>query len=251
MISSAAIMAPIIPPSVIIVVYGAVTHQSIKALFAGALIPGVLIGLGQVLLVAIMARRRNFPKIEMRITPRIFAVSLKDAALALLMPVVILGGILGGIVTPTEAAAISINYALVVEFAIYRNLKIADLYPMLAHTLRMTGMVLFLIAMASILSRVLSKMNVPSFLAERLISNIGNKYLILIIVNFFALRRSLDGNERGGHPPGAHAAGDHDPGGRSSHSLRDHHGGESGNRDGHPSSRDLPFRRICPIRGQI
>jgi tripartite ATP-independent transporter DctM subunit len=167
MISSAAIMAPIIPPSVIIIVYGAVTHQSIGALFAGALIPGVLIGLGQSVLVAIMvmAKRRNFPKIEVKITPKLFAVSLKDASLALIMPVVILGGILGGIVTPTEAAAISIVYALVVGFVIYRNLKVADLYPMLAHTLRMTGMVLFIIAMASILSWVLSKLNVPSYLA--------------------------------------------------------------------------------------
>ena len=166
--AGSSIIGPIIPPSIIIVIFGAMTGTSIGALFLAAIIPGVLIALSQSLYIAILGKKKNFPKSSIKVTPRIFFKSFKDAALALIMPLIILVGILGGICTPTEAAAIAVAYSLFLGLFIYRKIGFKELKTALASTVRTSAMLFLIISMASILGWILTKEGVPMKLAEGL-----------------------------------------------------------------------------------
>ena len=124
--ASSSIIGPILPPSMIIVIYGAVTSVSIGALFAAAIIPGILMGLSQMIIVVFLARRREYPKIEIHLTTKKLALGTRDALVPLMMPAIIIFGILSGVFTPTEAAGMAVLYAFVVASLVYRSLKWRD-----------------------------------------------------------------------------------------------------------------------------
>ena len=109
--ASSSIIGPIIPPSMIMVIYGAVTSVSIGALFAAAIIPGILMGLSQMCIVVYLAKRRNYPKIKIPLTPKKLVLGTRDALVPLVMPAIIIFGILSGVFTPTEAAGVAVLYA--------------------------------------------------------------------------------------------------------------------------------------------
>jgi tripartite ATP-independent transporter DctM subunit len=125
---AAGCMGPIIPPSIPVVVYAmAVGGASIGGMFAAGLVPGVLIGFGLMAAVYVISRRRSYPKRKEKITFKESIIALKDALLALMMPLIILGGIISGIFTPTEAASVAVIYSFVVSYFIYRELRLSDL----------------------------------------------------------------------------------------------------------------------------
>lgn len=159
------IIGPTIPPSNLMVIYGSLMGVSIAGLFAAGILPGLLICLLCMALIAAMGKRWNLPKGEGR--PSLLAIirAFKDSILALLMPGIILGGILGGIVTPTEAAAIAVFYALFIALVIYRTLCLNDIFQMLIRTARITGVVFLIIASASILSWWMTFMQIPQSIA--------------------------------------------------------------------------------------
>lgn len=159
------IIGPTIPPSNLMVIYGSLMGVSIAGLFAAGILPGLLICLLCMALIAAMGKRWNLPKGEGR--PSLLAIirAFKDSILALLMPGIILGGILGGIVTPTEAAAIAVFYALFIALVIYRTLCLNDIFQMLIRTARITGVVFLIIASASILSWWMTFMQIPQAVA--------------------------------------------------------------------------------------
>ncbi len=126
--ATSSIVGPIIPPSIIMVMYGGITGVSIGALFAGAIIPGILIGIGQSIYLFAVAKKKNFPKSKIKVTPKEFMISFRNALVAIVMPFIILGGLIFGIFTPTEAAAVAVAYAMAVGFIIFRTLKVSDLY---------------------------------------------------------------------------------------------------------------------------
>jgi tripartite ATP-independent transporter DctM subunit len=129
--AASACIGPIIPPSIPVVIYAmAVYGVSIGGLFAAGMIPGILVGVALMVASYVISRKRNYPKREQKVTAREFLFSLRDAALALMTPLIILGGIMGGIFTPTEAAAIAVVYTLVISYFVFHELKIADLPKM-------------------------------------------------------------------------------------------------------------------------
>ncbi len=186
--ATSSIVGPIIPPSIIMVMYGGITGVSIGALFAGAIIPGILIGIGQSIYLFAVAKKKNFPKSKIKVTPKEFMISFRNALVAIVMPFIILGGLIFGIFTPTEAAAVAVAYAMAVGFIIFRTLKVSDLYGLLSKTVRISGMLFFIIATANILGWVISRVNLPERLTISLMSVSGqNAGIALFIIVIFLL----------------------------------------------------------------
>jgi tripartite ATP-independent transporter DctM subunit len=185
--AASSIVGPIIPPSIVIVVYGAITNTSVAALFAAAILPGLLIGLIQGVVVFIQGKRRDFPRNPVDFTPRKFLLSFKDAALALIMPAIILGGILFGITTPTEAAAIASLYAFVLGVFVYRNLKAADFMHIFKQATYQYTSLLVIMGAASILGWILSRSQAHLALIQLLFGVSKDPRVILVCVLIFLL----------------------------------------------------------------
>jgi tripartite ATP-independent transporter DctM subunit len=143
---ASSLVGPIIPPSGIIILYCAIMNVSVGGMFLAALIPGILMAVADMLVIGIQAKRRNFPLSDVDRSFPSFVKGTRDAALALLMPVFLIGGIVGGITTPTEAAAASVAYALFVSVVIYRALSIKDIGKIFMNTSYESARLLFMIA---------------------------------------------------------------------------------------------------------
>lgn len=163
--AAGSIIGPTIPPSNLMVIYGSLMGVSIAGLFAAGILPGLLIALLCMALIAALGRRWGLPKGEGGPSLRLILSTFRSSILAILMPVIILGGILGGIVTPTEAAAIAVLYALFVGVVVYRSLKWSDMIDMLERTARITGVVFLIIASASILGWWMTFEQIPQMVA--------------------------------------------------------------------------------------
>ncbi|KJS37075.1 MAG: C4-dicarboxylate ABC transporter permease [Rhodospirillaceae bacterium BRH_c57] len=163
--AAGSIIGPTIPPSNLMVIYGSLMGVSIAGLFAAGILPGLLIALLCMALIAAMGRRWGLPKGEGGPSLRLILSSFKSSIFAILMPVIILGGILGGIVTPTEAAALAVLYALFVGAVIYRSLRMSDMIDMLQRTAQITGVVFLIIASASILGWWMTFEQIPQMVA--------------------------------------------------------------------------------------
>lgn len=184
--ASASTMGPIIPPSIFMVIYGVTTGVSIGALFAAGLIPGVLIGFSFMTIAYVISRKRNYPKHPRPLLLDIWQ-ALRKAAFALLAPVIILGGILLGVFTPTEAAAIAVGYAFLVGILVHRELSFKDLPSILIQSGTTTSILLLIIGTANVLAWVLSAEQVPQRIAQMLLTITHNPYLIMLLINLFLL----------------------------------------------------------------
>lgn len=153
--AASATIGPIIPPSIVLVIYGSMTNLSIGALFLGGIVPGLMIGIGLMLVVAVMARRHGYPRSERLSYRQRLAVTMR-AVPALLAPVIIVGGILGGLYTATEAGVIACLYALVVGLVLYRELRPRDLGSLLIDAAEQTAIPVFVLASASIFGWLLT-----------------------------------------------------------------------------------------------
>ncbi len=179
--AASSIIGPTIPPSNMMVIYGSLMNVSIAGLFAAGFLPGLVLAGLLMLMTAYLSWKRGYPK-GPKTTFKDKLVGTKNAIIPLLMPVIILGGILSGLFTPTEAAAVAVLYALVIGFFVLKSLKIADLGPMLSKTAKITGVVFLIIGTASILSWVLAINQVPQAIAAFLIQTTGNPKLILLLI---------------------------------------------------------------------
>jgi tripartite ATP-independent transporter DctM subunit len=177
--AAGSIIGPTIPPSTLAVIYGSLMGVSIAGLFAAGILPGLLICAICMTVIAVMGKRWNLPKSDKR--PSLLAIlkAFRKSLLALILPVFILGSILGGIATPTEAAAIAVAYALFVGGVIYRALTFADLYAMLVRTTRITGVIFLIIASASILGWWLTFNQIPQAIADFFLSVSDNPKVII------------------------------------------------------------------------
>ncbi len=163
--AAGSIIGPTIPPSNLMIIYGSLMGVSIAGLFAAGILPGLLICLICMAVIAAFGRRWKLPKGEGRPSLRSILVAFKDGLAALAMPVFILGSILFGVATPTEAAAIAIAYALFMGGVVYRRLTWSDLFDMLVRTSRITGVVFLIIASASILGWWMTFNQIPQAIA--------------------------------------------------------------------------------------
>jgi tripartite ATP-independent transporter DctM subunit len=184
--AASSVMGPIIPPSIPLVIYALISDTSVGYLFLGGVVPGVLVGLAQMALIAVTARRRSFP-VEPPVPLRALPGITWNALPALLMPVVLLGGIYSGVTTPTEAAAVAAAYALAVSAALYRSVSWRDMYDALINSARTTASIGILIAAALVFNYVVTVENVPRALSRVLQGFDFSPLAVLVVVNLLLL----------------------------------------------------------------
>ncbi|MFQ5841553.1 MAG: TRAP transporter large permease [Thermodesulfobacteriota bacterium] len=179
-------IGPVIPPSIAFVIYGSITGVSVGKLFLAGCTPGVLMGIALMIAVYFVSRRRNYPKEAMASFKELIS-SAKEALLALGTPVIIIGGILGGIFTPTEAAVVASIYALFLGLVIYREITIRDLPRILWDTLLHTLRVMFIISAAGFFGWLLIHQRIPEQVITGLTALTGNRWGLLMIIIFILL----------------------------------------------------------------
>ena len=169
------------------VVYGAIAETSIAKLFLAGFIPGLLLGFAQILVAAYYAKRQKFSVRQKILSIQTVTKGFFNTILAILMPVILLGGILSGVFTPTEAAGVAVFYALIVGFFVYRELTISDFLKILYETSVLTGTILIILAMAHLFGWILAAETVPEIVAKAMISITENRILILLLINLLLL----------------------------------------------------------------
>ncbi|OGW45018.1 MAG: C4-dicarboxylate ABC transporter permease, partial [Nitrospirae bacterium RBG_13_41_22] len=186
-IASASVIGPIIPPSLTFVIYSLATGVSIGGMFMAGIVPGVLVGISLMVISYYLSKKRNYPKrTETMSWGEIFKVT-KTSTVALLMPIIIIGGILGGIFTPTEAAAAGAAYAILICLFVLRTIRIRDIPDMLFHTAKISSIILFLLGTTNILSWVLTINDVGKAVAAFFLAVTTNVYVFLGLVNIVFL----------------------------------------------------------------
>jgi len=176
------IIGPTIPPSNLMVIYGSMMGVSIASLFAAGILPGLVMGLFCMAVIAGLGRRLNLPKGGQRPSLLGIVMAFKNALAALVMPVIILGGIMGGFVTPTEGAAIAVFYALILGMFVFRAVKPYDIVEMLVRTARITGVVFLIIAAASILSWWMTYMKLPQLITGMFLGLTSDPSMIILMI---------------------------------------------------------------------
>jgi tripartite ATP-independent transporter DctM subunit len=180
-------IGPVIPPSIPFVIYGSLANVSVGALFLAGIVPGVLMGAALMLIIALVAKRKNLPIGDARPPARVAWGIVRNAAPALAMPPLILGGIFGGIVTPTEAAVVAAAYAFLLGRFFYRELPFAKLPEVLWESGRQTAQVMFIIAASAPFAWVLIQQQIPNAVIAALFELSSQPWVILLIVNVILL----------------------------------------------------------------
>jgi tripartite ATP-independent transporter DctM subunit len=182
--ASAAELGVVIPPSIPMILYGVATQTSIPELFIAGFGPGVLIAAVLSVLVLVWCRINGWGLQDGEGRHGLIE-GTRDAFFALLMPVIVLGGIYGGITTPTEASVIAVVYALLIGLVIHRELRLRDLYPVFRKSVITSSVIMFIIATAGLFSWLLNRQGVPDALASWLVSVFGSPAMYLLGVNLF------------------------------------------------------------------
>jgi len=184
--SVAATIGPIIPPSIIMVIYGVSVNVSVGGLFAAGFVPGILMGLALMIVVTRVAKKKNYPTSEGFSGKRV-AAEFRSSVWALMAPIIILGGILGGVFTPTEAAAVAVIYSFFVGKFIFREIAWKDVPHILFQSGITTGAILLIISLANVFAWVIAANQVPVKLSALFLSATSNPYVFLLIVNILLL----------------------------------------------------------------
>ncbi len=185
-ITTAGSLGILIPPSIVMIIYGVTADQSIGKLFMAGIIPGLLIGFMLMVVTYIGAKRLGFKRTKPA-SWKLRWEKFKESFWALMTIVIIIGGIYGGIFTPTEAAAVSAVWALFVSLFIYRDIKFKDLGNVFFESSKTSGMILFIIANASMFAYFLTLENIPQQLTDIVLQMHLNKYMFLVAVNILLL----------------------------------------------------------------
>ncbi|MBP1933258.1 TRAP transporter large permease [Ammoniphilus resinae] len=184
--ASSSVMGPIIPPSTLFIIFGSISMVPVGDLFLGGAIPGILMGILMMAISYYLARKRNYPW-HSSFSWKTMWVNVYQSWPTLFTPVIILGGILGGIFTPTEAGVVASAYAFILSAFVYKELKLKDIWIVVSDTVQATAMIMFLVATGLGLSWVLSREQVPKLLVDSITSLSGNTTIILLLVAFVLL----------------------------------------------------------------
>ena len=180
--ATSAELGVIIPPSIPMILYGVSAEVSIGELFIAGFGPGILIGGTLMFFVWCWSKYKGYGKND-HLGRMTFAYATKEAALALMMPVIILGGIYGGVFTPTEAAVVAVFYALIVGLFIYKEIKLADLFPIFRKSVISSAVIMFIIANAGLFSFLITRAGVPEAIGDFLKANLTSPGMFLLGVN--------------------------------------------------------------------
>lgn len=184
--AASSIVGPIIPPSITLIIFGIVTQQPIGPLLIAGIIPGILVSVSLMIYTYILAGKREYPKYE-RATFKQAKSAISSGFLALLLPIIIVAGIVSGIFTPTEAAAIAVLYGLIITFFYYKNVNVKSLFGILKKTSFDSVNVLFTLAAATIFAWIVTISGISQVLADFLLGISTNPYIILSIMVIFLL----------------------------------------------------------------
>ena len=184
--ASSATIGPIIPPSIPAVIYGAVANVSIAAVFIGSILPGLLMGLCLMALVAYISKKRGYP-VGPRAKLNEFFAALGAGILPVLTPVIIVVGILSGLFTPTEASAVALVYCLIIAFFVYRSISLKNFWGICVETMTDTAALLLIIGGSALYAWVLARYQVTTQIIEFLSANIESVVVLLIVLNIFIL----------------------------------------------------------------
>lgn len=177
----------IIPPSIPMVTYGVVAGASIGALFMGGIVAGIVVGLSLMIVAYIIARKRGYGGSLEKFSVKAVLKAFKEAFWAILMPVIILGGIYGGYFTPTEAAAIAVAYGFIIGLFIYKELKIKDLPAIMVNASVSTATVMIIISAASVFGWILTSERIPDTIAKGFMEFTSNPMMFLLLINVLLL----------------------------------------------------------------
>lgn len=182
---ASSIAAPIIPPSMLFIIYGTLTGASIADLFMAGVIPGILMGIGFIIVIGIMNRRQQFPKSEKATLKQTFTSAIRVLP-AMLIPFTIIFGIIGGVFTPTESAAIACLIAFIIGLS-YRELKLKNMPEILVSTVINTATISFLIVTANLFGFIIAYEQIPQLVADVMLGISDNPIIFLLLVNIFLL----------------------------------------------------------------
>lgn len=185
--ASAGSIGVIIPPSIPFVIFGVVSGASVGELFMAGIVPGILIGVGLMLASYLIAKKRGYAGEEKRATFQDFWQALKESVWALLVPVIILGGIYGGIFTPTEAAVVAVVYALLIGRFVYKELDFKKTYESFREAALINGATTFMIGLSMSFAAYLTMEQIPVKIAQGLLGLTSSKILILLLIDLFLL----------------------------------------------------------------
>jgi tripartite ATP-independent transporter DctM subunit len=184
--SMASVLGPLIPPSITLIVYASATETSISALFQASVIPGLLLCLMLIAYCLVYGKKKDLPA-HPKMSGREIVNTFKSSIWALLMPVIILGGIFGGVFTATEAAAVSVVYALFISFFVYKDMKLKELLPSMADAGISTAVILVLVGLSKSSSYVVTTSGLPQAVLDFFTNLTDNKYIILLLINLLFL----------------------------------------------------------------
>ena len=179
--AASAVLSPLLPPSIVLVVYGATFGVSISSLFAAGLSIGIALALSQMLITYIICKRYGYPSHPRASLRQIFD-ALKDALIPLAMPAIILGGILGGVFTATEASAVAALYALIVAVFVYRTVRLKELFEVFLSSARTTAAIVILAGLARAFSYIVARRNVPETVMSGILSVSTNPVVLLTLI---------------------------------------------------------------------
>ena len=186
LIGSASTIGPIIPPSLPFVIYGVVASASVGQLFAAGFLPGVLMGVTLMITVAVFAKRRDYPR-DANFSVRKIGTSLADAFLSLMTPVIIIGGMLSGLFTPTEAAVAATFYAMFLGFVVYRTLSLKRFVQVSMETLETTAILVLIVGASTVFGWVLTTSHFTELFANSLLGISDDPDVILLLINLILL----------------------------------------------------------------
>jgi len=187
LVASAGCMGIIIPPSIPMVIYATSSNVSISAMFLAGVIPGLLIAFALIGVAYYKSKKNNYRGSPRKYSAQEILATINDAKWALLVPVIILGGIYGGIFTPTEAAAVGVIYGFIVGTFVYKELKFKDLYKIIAGSALTSASVMIIVGTATIFGRVLAIERIPVMIAEYIVQLTSSPALILLLINILLL----------------------------------------------------------------
>lgn len=187
LVATAGSIGPVIPPSIPLVVYGVMVSTSIAKLFMGGVVPGILMGIFLMLMNYFVSKKRGYIGKTTKSTPHEILVGLKDAILALIMPIIIIGGIVGGIFTPTESAAAAVAYALLIGGLVYKELTWKNVWEAVVDAAIMNGIILTVLMTASLFIWFMTVEMIPQQVTESLMTIVHNKWTALLLMNIVLL----------------------------------------------------------------